>query len=113
MLEFGLLRRTCHFTTNIRQKRAFYLSLVRSIFEHCSIVWSPQNATHIDKFAAIQKRAIKWINGEQFVSYSEETFLKKQKDLDILPMKLKFILTDLIMFYKIVNSLVQLDLPHI
>ncbi|MCP4461126.1 MAG: hypothetical protein GY816_24360, partial [Cytophagales bacterium] len=33
--KLGLLKRTCHFTTNIRQKRAFYLSIVRSIFEHC------------------------------------------------------------------------------
>ena len=109
--RLGLLKRTCHFTTNVKQKRAFYLSLVRSIFEHCSVVWSPQNANHIDKFAAIQKRAIKWIHGEQFVSYSNDTFYKKQKDLDILPMKLKFIFNDLLIFYKIVNNLVPIDLP--
>ena len=69
--RLGLLRRTCHFTTNVKQKRALYLSLVRSIFEHCSILWSPQNSTQINKFAAIQKRAIKWIYGEQFASYSD------------------------------------------
>ena len=54
---------------------------------------------------------IKWIHGEQFVSYSDETFFKKQKDLDILPMKLKFIFNDLLMFYKIVSNLVPVDLP--
>ena len=36
--KLGLLMRTCHFTSNKRQKRAFYLTIVRSIFEHGSIV---------------------------------------------------------------------------
>ena len=30
--KLGLLMRTCHFTSNKRQKRAFYLTIVRSIF---------------------------------------------------------------------------------
>ena len=109
--RLGLLGRTCHFTTNKRQKRSFYLSLVRSMFEHCSVVWSPQRATNINKFVAIQKRAIKWINGEQFVSYSDEVLFEKEKELDILPVKLKFIYNDLLMFYKIVNRLVPITLP--
>jgi endonuclease/exonuclease/phosphatase family metal-dependent hydrolase len=109
--RLGLLRRTCHFTTDRRQKRSFYLALVRSIFEHCSVVWSPQSSTHMERFAAIQKRAIKWINGEQFTSYSDELFASKQKELNILPMKLKFIYNDLVLFYKIVNNIIPLELP--
>ena len=109
--RLGLLKRTCHFTINKQQKRSFYLSVVRSIFEHCSNIWSPQSSTHVGKFIAIQKRAIKWINGEQFVSYSDEIFLEKQKELNILPIQLKFIYNDLLMFYKIVNNLVSISLP--
>ena len=109
--RFGLLRRTCHFTTDKRQKRSFYLALVRSIFEHCSVVWSPQNSTHLEKFVAIQKRAIKWINGEQFSSYSDDVFAIKQKELNILPIRLKFIYNDLMLFYKIVNKFVPVSLP--
>ena len=73
--------RTCHFTSNKRQKRAFYLTIVRSIFEHDSIIWSPQASTYLNKFENIQKRAIKWINGEYFVSYNDFEFFEKQKDL--------------------------------
>ena len=109
--RLGLLRRTCHFATDTKQKRSFYLALVRSIFEHCSVIWAPQRATQLDKFAAIQKRAVKWINGEPFTSYSDEMFAAKQKDLNILPIKLKFIYNDLVLFYKIVNQLVPVDLP--
>ena len=39
--KLGLLRRTCHFTIDNKQKRTFYLTLVRSFFEHCSALWSP------------------------------------------------------------------------
>ena len=109
--RLGLLMRTCHFTTDKRQKRSFYLALVRSIFEHCSVIWSPQASSHIAKFDAIQKRAVKWINGEQFDSYSNELFYEKQKELNILPMKLKFIYSDLMLFYKVVNNLIPIDLP--
>ena len=36
--KLGLLMRTCHFTTNKRQKRSFYLTIVKSLFEHCSVI---------------------------------------------------------------------------
>ena len=94
-----------------RQKRTFYPTVVRSIFEHCFIIWYPQRSTHLRKFEAIQKRAIKWINGEPFISYSDGEFLEKQKELEILPIRLKFIHNTLTLFYKIVNSLVSIVLP--
>lgn len=110
--KLAILKRTCHFTTNQRQKRAFYLAIVRSLLEHCSVIWAPQYANHINKFAAVQKRAVKWILGDQFESYSDEEFDQKQRCLNILPVKLKFIYNDLIMFYKIVNGLVPVSLPE-
>jgi len=110
--RLGLLRRTCHFTTDKRQKRSLYLALVRSIFEHCSVVWSPQHSTHLKGFDDIQRRGIKWINGEPFTSYSDEVFAIKQKELKILPIKLKFIYNDLVIFYKVVNSLIPVKLPN-
>ncbi|MCP4459602.1 MAG: reverse transcriptase family protein, partial [Cytophagales bacterium] len=109
--RLGLLKRTCHFATDKKQKRSFYLALVRAIFEHCSVVWSPQYSTIIEQFAAIQKRAVKWINGEPFASYNDEVFAMKQRELNILPIMLKFIYNDLIFFYKIVNSIVPVNLP--
>ena len=84
---------------------------IRSIFEHCSVIWSPQNKSIREKFESIQKRGVKWIFGEMFASYSDEIFLQKQKELKILPIKLKFILNDLVMFYKILNELVPISLP--
>ena len=38
---FGLIKRTCHFVINSTRKRTLYLAMVRSQFEHCSIIWRP------------------------------------------------------------------------
>ena len=89
------------------------MALVRSIFEHCSVIWSPQTAKHLQQFEAIQRRAVKWINGEPFTSYSDEKFASEQKKLNILPMKEKFIFNDLVTFFKIVTEMIPVKLPLI
>ena len=103
--------RTCHFTMDKNQKRTFYLTIVRSTFEHCSIIWHPKSPNQIAKFEAIQKGAIKWIHGRKFDHYKDNEFFDKQKELDILPIKFKLFLNDLALFYKIINSLVSIKLP--
>ena len=110
--QFNLLRRTCYFMHDSKQKRALYLTLVRIMFEHCCQIWSPQNFTSMIMFDKLQKRAVKWILNEQHESYSDLIFLEKQKELDILPMKHKFIFSDLVLFYRIITKNVQIDLPY-
>ena len=39
--KLGLIKRTCAFTNNSTQRRSLYLALVRSQFEHCSVIWRP------------------------------------------------------------------------
>ena len=77
--QLGLLMRTCHFTIDLRQKRTFYLTLIRSIFEHCSIIWRPLSSNQISKFQVIQKRAIKWIIGQRFDHLSDLELYDKEK----------------------------------
>ena len=63
--------------------------LVRSIFEHCSVVWRPTSPSVIKKFEIIQRRATKWIYSQPYVSYDDDDYLIKLKKLDILPMGYK------------------------
>ena len=63
------------------------------------------------KFSAIQRRAVKWINGEQFASYSDDKYNELLRKHQFLPIKMKFIYNDLVMFYKIVNQLIPVELP--
>ena len=63
-------------------------------------------------FDKLQKLAVKWILREQHESYSELVILQKQKELDILPMEQKVLFSDLILFFKIVNNQVEIQLPE-
>ena len=69
--RLGLLKRTCHFVDSTPKRRILYLTMVRSIFEHCPVVWRPSSDSAVCKLESIQKRAVKWINKEQLsISYS-------------------------------------------
>ena len=110
--QFGLLKRTCHFVKDIKRKRALYLTLVRSQFEHCSPVWRPSNKTSLEKFDNFQKKAIKWILAEEELSYhSYDCYVRKCRQVNILPLSCRFDLNDLILFHKVVNSYIPLNLP--
>ena len=62
-----------------RQKLAFYVSVIRSLFEHCSIIWMSVGANRISNIDAISMRAITWIQGRIFDHYSDEEFFQKKR----------------------------------
>ena len=110
--RLGFVRRTCHFILSSEQRRVLYLSLVRSIFEHCSPVWAPQTPVALNAIDLVQRRAVKWILKEPFTSYSDNEYLLKQGALDVLPIKSKFMFTDLVLFHRIVYGSVCIKLPY-
>ena len=109
--NLGLLRRTCNFVKNTRQRRSLYIAMVRSQLEHCSSVWSPSSSTILDKFESLQKRGIKWILDEEFLSYQGDTYYAKCKLLDLLPLGSRFVLKDLKTFHSIINLTSAISLP--
>ena len=109
----GLTKRTCHFATNYNRKRTLYLTLVRSLFEHCVTVWRPTETANIDKFERLQKNAVKWILNEEHASYSTvDIYYRKCRELNILPMNMRFDLSDLVLFHKIVHLLIPMKIPE-
>ena len=109
--KLGLMRRTCNFNRNKKFRRLLFLSIIRSQFEHASPVWRPTTITQMDKFEALQKRCIKWISNEDFCYYSKSEYFKKQENLDILPMYLKFRMNDIMLFHKMVYNTSVLTFP--
>ena len=110
--QFGLTKRTCYFVNDVKRKRALYLSLIRSQFEHCSPIWRPIGDTMLNKFERLQKRCIKWILSEDYIKYSSyTTYIQKCRQVNLLPLAKKFDLNDLILFHKIVYNLIHLKLP--
>ena len=107
----GFTKRTCHFISDTRKRRTLYVSLVRSNFEHASIIWRPTTETAVNEFEQLQKKALKWILKEENLHYDEETYLKKCYQTNLSPMKVFFDINDLIYFHKIINNQIPLNIP--
>ena len=110
--QFGLTRRTCYFVNDLKRKRTLYLTLIRSQFEHCSPIWRPYSTTMLNKLEGLQKRCIKWILSEEYLKYSSYiTYIQKCRQVDLLPLSIRFDLNDIILFHKIIYKLIPLELP--
>ena len=73
--QFNLLRRTYHFVNNSSKPRTLYLTLIRSLSYHASQICRP-NGSAVEPFENFQKRCIKWIFTESYISYSESEYFK-------------------------------------
>lgn len=110
--RFNLVRRSCHYIRNPHQRRIIFLTLVRSLLEHCSPVWAPHQVGVLNRLEAAQKRAVKWVLGvSPLTSWREETYHANLITLNILPIRLQFIFNDLKLLYKTVYNLVPVSLP--
>ena len=79
--RLGLLKRALLFVKCPKQKRVFYLAIVRSLFEHCVQIWRPISECGILKLERIQKRAVKWILSEVEHSYNNVEYVERLKNL--------------------------------
>jgi hypothetical protein len=109
--KLGLIKRHCNMISDKHAKRTIYLSLVRSLFEHCSQIWRPSNSYGLEKFEKVQKRAVKWILNETENSYSTTEYSKKLEELKLLPICLKFLHADLTLLQKIIYSHIPISFP--
>ena len=111
--KLGMIRKTCYFVSDLRRRRALYLSLVRSQFEHCSQIWRPTNITMMQRFESFQKRCIKWILSEEYLRYNTNAvYVQKCRLVNLLPMRSIFILNELVLFHKILYELIPVKLPN-
>ena len=86
-----------YFVHSIEKRRVLYLTMVRSLFEHCPIIWRPSSDTAVNRLESLQMRAIKWILIDFSVSYSSNKLLyfTHCKQLNILSIQLRFDYHDL------------------
>ncbi len=110
--RLGLLKRTCYFTTNVKKRRTFYLSQVRSQFEHCTIIWRPSSKTVVEKLESLQKRGFKWILNNAYISLGDNrVYLQVCKQLNILPLSARFEFKDILFFHKIFYDISVVSFP--
>ncbi len=110
--RLGLLKRTCSFIKNMTKRRTLYLSQVRSQFEHWTIIWRPSTKTVIDKLESVQKRGLKWILNDAYISLGDnQKYFQVCKQLNILPLSVRFDYKDILFFHSIFYDISLVPFP--
>ena len=77
--------------------------MVRSQLEYCTVVWSPYTARNVDKLERIQRRATK------FIRKTDVEYDTRIERLNLLSLKDRRFLLDVLFFYKALNGYINLD----
>ena len=65
----------------------------------------------INNLENFQIKSIKWILSELEISYSNEVYLKKCKQVSILPLLYRFMFNDMNLFHKVVYKIIHVTPP--
>ena len=109
--QLGMTKRICYFVKNVSQKWSLYITLVRSLFEHCGEIWGLNPVITKNKFEPLQKRAVKWILGEMNKKYNDQEYHKKLYKLDLLTMHDFFVVKKLKLFRSIIYGISSIAMP--
>ena len=60
---------------------------------------------------SLKRKCIKWILSEQELSYSNEVYLRKCKQVNILPLLYRFTFNDMNLFHKVVYKIIPVTMP--
>ena len=80
-----------------------YITYIRPVLEYASSVWSPYLLKHINAIERVQKQFTRRIPSLSALSYPE-----RLAAMDLEPLELRRLKTDLILYYKCINNLVAL-----
>lgn len=101
---FGFMIRACVDMDDLNAFRTIYCSLIRSILEYCSPVWSPWYQVHIDRIESMQRKFVRYayrkVTHQRFVHYLDyPTYLDGCVgcDLDTLEHR-RFVLSMMFLF---------------
>ncbi|XP_028163224.1 uncharacterized protein LOC114354852 [Ostrinia furnacalis] len=107
----GFIIRT---TKDFRKPRSvLYLfnSLVRSILEYCSPVWSPYYNVHIENIERVQRRCLRYISRKNHYGRSLKDYSERLTEFDVIPLSTRRRRYDLLYLHKILHS--RIDAPDL
>ena len=99
---FHYIKRNIHFCAPTRVKLTIYKTCLLSILLYNSQVWYP-STLYLRKIERLHKRAMYWITGKS--NYSESLSYLRE-----LPLCYRLIFADLLLFYKLLNGLLDFNI---
>lgn len=103
----GFIRRSLSDLDNVNCFKSVYCSLVRSVLEYSSSVWSPFYKCHIDNLERVQKRFLRFIAFKLKIPSEHIVYLDLMKVLNIPTLENRREMLDLVFLFKIVNGLID------
>ena len=103
----GFLKRSLADFSNIDCFKNVYCSLVRSVLEYSSSIWSPFYKCYIDNFEKIQKKFLRFVAYKLKIPAEQIVYLDILKLLNIPTLENRRIMLDLIFLFKIVNGMID------
>lgn len=103
----GLLKRTLG-PCKQHVKETAYKALIRPKLEYGAAAWNPHSNVHVDKLEKVQRSAARFVVGDHRRTSSVSAMLET---LQWQKLETRRLHLQLIMFYKIVNSLVYIQVP--
>jgi hypothetical protein len=86
--------------------RAFS-TFVRPLLEYASCVWNPYSVGHIEKIESVQKSFTK-----RLFSLTSLSYLDRLASLNVSSLELRRLHSDLVMYFKIINSYIDVDVEQ-
>jgi hypothetical protein len=91
--------------------RSFYVNMyktyIRPILESSSPVWSPHNIGNIDRIESVQRFFTRKLPGMSNMSYADRLSV-----LDLESLEARRIKADLILYYKVLHGLIDIDIEN-
>ena len=94
----------CFISKDINVLLRSYFTYVRPILEYNSVVWSPVLKCEIDALERVQRRFTKRLRGMDTLSYTDRLV-----KLELITLELRRLHSDLVMCYKIVFGLIDVQ----
>ena len=96
----------------LEAKRTAYLSLVRSVLEYASVVWSPITKNNLQLIESVQRRATKYICNYHYLE-NPLCYKDRLTQCNILPLSYRREILDCLFLYKAINGFCNVDLDNL
>ncbi|KAL0859619.1 hypothetical protein ABMA27_010746 [Loxostege sticticalis] len=107
----GFIFRATKDFKNPRSMLSLFLSLVRSILEYCSPIWSPYYNVHIENIEKIQKKCLRYICYKYKFGRTLNNYSDRLSKFGIMSLQTRRARYDLLYLHKILHS--SIDAPDL